>query len=113
MLVMAYGRSYGLPVITTRITCTAKTLLKPLRMFFTKVRKKISLTSPALSTQRPKPCYVEPGFKWSNFIVEEQAKVIVTPRSNNEMDGSKLSKEFPELLPIKEALIKYVFEPNK
>ena len=57
--------------------------------------------------------YVEPGFKWSNFIVEEQAKVIVTPRSNNEMDGSKLSKEFPELLPIKEALIKYVFEPNK
>ena len=77
MLVMAYGRSYGLPVITTRgnnvygpkqfpekmipkfmlsgmsgkplpihgdgyltsgITCTAKTLLKPLRMFFTKVR---------------------------------------------------------------------------
>ncbi|KAJ0242331.1 Trifunctional UDP-glucose 4,6-dehydratase/UDP-4-keto-6-deoxy-D-glucose 3,5-epimerase/UDP-4-keto-L-rhamnose-reductase RHM2 [Hirschfeldia incana] len=57
--------------------------------------------------------YIEPGFKWSNFTVEEQAKVIVAPRSNNEMDGAKLSKEFPEILPIKEALIKYVFEPNK
>ncbi|CAH2036582.1 unnamed protein product [Thlaspi arvense] len=57
--------------------------------------------------------YIEPGFKWSNFTVEEQAKVIVAPRSNNEMDGTKLSKEFPEMLPIKEALIKYVFEPNK
>ncbi|CAN6820409.1 unnamed protein product [Brassica oleracea var. botrytis] len=102
MLVMAYGVSYGLPAIT----CTAKMLLKPLRMFFTKVRKKISLTSPALSTQSH-------GFKWSNFTVEEQAKVIVAPRSNNEMDGSKLSKEFPEMLPITEALIKYVFEPNK
>ncbi|CDY32340.1 BnaC01g36590D [Brassica napus] len=57
--------------------------------------------------------YIEPSFKWSNFTLEEQAKVIVAPRSNNEMDGAKLSKEFPEMLPIKESLIKYVFEPNK
>ncbi|ESQ48497.1 hypothetical protein EUTSA_v10020227mg [Eutrema salsugineum] len=57
--------------------------------------------------------YIEPGFKWSNFTLEEQAKVIVAPRSNNEMDGSKLSKEFPEMLSIKDSLIKYVFEPNK
>ncbi|KAF3598679.1 hypothetical protein F2Q69_00038345 [Brassica cretica] len=57
--------------------------------------------------------YIEPSFKWSNFTLEEQAKVIVAPRSNNEMDGAKLSKEFPEMLSIKESLIKYVFEPNK
>uniref|UniRef100_M4DYI2 NAD(P)-binding domain-containing protein n=1 Tax=Brassica campestris TaxID=3711 RepID=M4DYI2_BRACM len=57
--------------------------------------------------------YIEPGFKWSNFTLEEQAKVIVAARSNNEMDGAKLSKEFPEMLSIKESLIKYVFEPNK
>uniref|UniRef100_A0A0D3BMX2 Uncharacterized protein n=1 Tax=Brassica oleracea var. oleracea TaxID=109376 RepID=A0A0D3BMX2_BRAOL len=100
MLVMAYGVSYGLPAIT----CTAKMLLKPLRMFFTKVRKKISLTSPALSTQ---------SHGSQRDIGDVQAKVIVAPRSNNEMDGSKLSKEFPEMLPITEALIKYVFEPNK
>ncbi|KAG2681581.1 hypothetical protein I3843_11G152000 [Carya illinoinensis] len=57
--------------------------------------------------------YIDPDFKWANFTLEEQAKVIVAPRSNNEMDGTKLKKEFPELLSIKESLIKYVFEPNK
>ncbi|CAA0816357.1 Trifunctional UDP-glucose 4-6-dehydratase/UDP-4-keto-6-deoxy-D-glucose 3-5-epimerase/UDP-4-keto-L-rhamnose-reductase RHM1 [Striga hermonthica] len=57
--------------------------------------------------------YIEPDFKWTNFTLEEQAKVIVAPRSNNEMDASKLKKEFPELLPIKESFIKYVFEPNR
>ncbi len=145
--------------------------------------------------------YIDPEFKWSNFSIEEQAKVIVAPRSNNLLDttrvrsepradqllgcrqGSRprpgaslgveyllhnrarlpllrslvvslrpylgrcdkscnrltvhipvglpcsfflydrgglinpckpaqLEKEFPEMLPIKESLIKYVFEPN-
>jgi len=57
--------------------------------------------------------YMDSNFKWTNFTLEEQAKVIVAPRSNNEMDASKLKAEFPELLHIKDALIKYVFEPNK
>ncbi|KAJ8430796.1 hypothetical protein Cgig2_003238 [Carnegiea gigantea] len=57
--------------------------------------------------------YMDPNFKWTNFTLEEQAKVIVAPRSNNEMDASKLKAEFPELLHIKDSLIKYVFEPNK
>ncbi|KAL2525378.1 Trifunctional UDP-glucose 4 [Abeliophyllum distichum] len=57
--------------------------------------------------------YIDPKFKWENFGLEEQAKVIVAPRSNNELDTSKLKNEFPELLPIKDSIIKYVFEPNK
>jgi len=57
--------------------------------------------------------YIDSDFKWANFTLEEQAKVIVAPRSNNELDVSKLKKEFPELLSIKESLIKYAFEPNK
>ncbi|KAL9438645.1 hypothetical protein AB3S75_024337 [Citrus x aurantiifolia] len=57
--------------------------------------------------------YIDPNFTWKNFTLEEQAKVIVAPRSNNELDASKLKMEFPELLSIKESLIKYVFEPNK
>lgn len=56
--------------------------------------------------------YIDNKFKWQNFTLEEQANVIVAPRSNNEMDASKLKREFPELLSIKESLIKYVFEPN-
>ncbi|CAM0949088.1 unnamed protein product [Alopecurus aequalis] len=57
--------------------------------------------------------YINPDFKWANFTLEEQAKVIVAQRSNNEMDASKLKSEFPELLSIKDSLVKYVFEPNK
>ncbi|OAY78039.1 Trifunctional UDP-glucose 4,6-dehydratase/UDP-4-keto-6-deoxy-D-glucose 3,5-epimerase/UDP-4-keto-L-rhamnose-reductase RHM1 [Ananas comosus] len=57
--------------------------------------------------------YIDPDFRWANFTLEEQAKVIVAPRSNNEMDASKLKREFPELLSIKDSLIKYVFEPNR
>ncbi|KAG8364831.1 hypothetical protein BUALT_Bualt18G0039500 [Buddleja alternifolia] len=57
--------------------------------------------------------YIDADFKWSNFTLEEQAKVIVAARSNNEMDASKLKNEFPELLSIKESLIKNVFVPNR
>ncbi|MCO5615073.1 hypothetical protein L7F22_069361 [Adiantum nelumboides] len=57
--------------------------------------------------------YEDPTFKWVNFSLEEQAKVIVAPRSNNELDASKLHTEFPDLLHIKESLLKYVFEVNK
>ncbi|GLC41910.1 hypothetical protein PLESTF_000099100 [Pleodorina starrii] len=55
--------------------------------------------------------YVDPEFTWANFSVEEQAKVIVAPRSNNLLDTARIQGEFPELLPIRESLIKYVFEP--
>lgn len=57
--------------------------------------------------------YINPSFTWKNFTLEEQAKVIVAPRSNNELDASKLKAEFPEMLSIKDSLIKFVFEPNK
>uniref|UniRef100_A0A0D6QZ49 UDP-glucose 4,6-dehydratase n=1 Tax=Araucaria cunninghamii TaxID=56994 RepID=A0A0D6QZ49_ARACU len=57
--------------------------------------------------------YIDSSFKWTNFSLEEQAKVIVAPRSNNELDATKLKKEFPQLLSIKDSLLKYVFEPNK
>lgn len=57
--------------------------------------------------------FIDPNLTWVNFTLEEQAKVIVAPRSNNEMDASKLKNEFPEVLSIKDSLIKYVFEPNR
>ncbi|KAL0794416.1 hypothetical protein Bca101_065793 [Brassica carinata] len=57
--------------------------------------------------------FIDPSFAWKNFTLEEQAKVIVAPRSNNELDATKLKTEFPEMLSIKEALVKFVFEPNK
>lgn len=35
--------------------------------------------------------YVDPDFTWSNFSIEEQAKVIVAPRSNNLLDTARVS----------------------
>ncbi|CAH8321970.1 unnamed protein product [Eruca vesicaria subsp. sativa] len=57
--------------------------------------------------------FIDPSFTWKNFTLEEQAKVIVAPRSNNELDATKLKTEFPEMLSIRESLVKFVFEPNK
>ncbi|CAL9156958.1 unnamed protein product [Musa hybrid cultivar] len=57
--------------------------------------------------------YIDPKFTWKNFNLEEQAKVIVAPSSSNELDPAKSKKEFPELLPVKELSIKYVFKPNQ
>lgn len=63
----------------------------------------------------------EKSFRCTRLVVESavlteprgvQAKVIVAPRSNNLLDTTRMEKEFPELLGIKESLIKYVFEPN-
>ncbi|MQL90244.1 hypothetical protein Taro_022840 [Colocasia esculenta] len=57
--------------------------------------------------------YIDPNFSWKNFTLEEQAKILAAPRSNNELDATKLKTEFPELLPINESLLKYVFKPNQ
>jgi 3,5-epimerase/4-reductase len=56
--------------------------------------------------------YIDPDFTWENFTIEEQAGVIVAPRSNNTLDTDRMKGEFPEVLGIKESLIKHVFEPN-
>jgi len=53
--------------------------------------------------------FIDPTFTWKNFDLEAQSKVIKAPRSNNELDATKLLKEFPDLKPIKES-VKGVFE---
>jgi dTDP-4-dehydrorhamnose reductase len=41
--------------------------------------------------------YVDPDYTWSNFNLEEQAKVIVAARSNNTLDHSKLVATLPDI----------------
>jgi dTDP-4-dehydrorhamnose reductase len=53
--------------------------------------------------------YVDPNFTYTNFTIEEQNKILKARRSNNELDTTKLKKEFPELLPIQQS-IHSVFE---
>lgn len=49
--------------------------------------------------------YIDPKFRYVNFSLEEQAKVIKAGRSNNELDTTKLLREFPNIKPIKEAMV--------
>jgi len=40
---------------------------------------------------------VDPDFHYSNFTVEEQSKILVAARSNNELDESKLLAALPDV----------------
>ena len=57
--------------------------------------------------------YCSPNYTWKNFSLEEQDKILAAPRSNNELCDKKIKSAWPQILDIKESLIKYVFEPNK
>lgn len=41
--------------------------------------------------------YVDPEYSWSNFTVDEQAKVIVAARSNNTLDHTKFCASVPDI----------------
>jgi len=41
--------------------------------------------------------YVDKDFTWVNFTLDEQAAILKAGRSNNELDSSKLLKEYPNL----------------
>ena len=48
--------------------------------------------------------YVDPELTWKNFTIEEQAKVIVAPRSNNLLDTARVCltsfPTLPQLIPM-------------
>lgn len=52
--------------------------------------------------------YIDPTFEYSNFSVEEQAKILKADRSNNELDATKLLRDMPEGIVIND--IKTAFE---
>ncbi|CAM9582454.1 unnamed protein product [Heterosigma akashiwo] len=41
--------------------------------------------------------HVDPEFTWTNFTVEEQDKILVAKRSNNELDCTKLVSALPDV----------------
>eukprot|EP01114_Cavostelium_apophysatum_P001507 TRINITY_DN11313_c0_g1_i1.p1 TRINITY_DN11313_c0_g1~~TRINITY_DN11313_c0_g1_i1.p1 ORF type:complete len:298 (+),score=54.73 TRINITY_DN11313_c0_g1_i1:109-1002(+) len=41
--------------------------------------------------------HIDPQFKWTNFTVEEQSKILKAPRSNNLLNTSKLEALYPDL----------------
>lgn len=47
---------------------------------------------------------VDPLFTWNNFTIEEQDKILVSKRSNNYLDTSKLEKEYPNIPTIHDSI---------
>jgi hypothetical protein len=41
--------------------------------------------------------FVDPKFTWNNFTLEEQNEILLSKRSNNELDTTKLEKVFSDL----------------
>jgi 3,5-epimerase/4-reductase len=47
---------------------------------------------------------VDPTFTWQNFSIEEQNNILLSGRSNNILDTTKLQKLYPDVKPIKESI---------
>ena len=47
---------------------------------------------------------VDPKFKWKNFTIEEQSKILASDRSNNYLDTTKLENMYPDIKNIKESI---------
>jgi UDP-glucose 4,6-dehydratase len=53
---------------------------------------------------------VDPSFKWEEFSVEEQNKILAAERSNNCLSTARLQKFAPNVLPIDKAVEKVLHE---
>jgi len=51
--------------------------------------------------------HIDPTYTYKNFTIEEQAKVIAAPRSNNELDTPKLLKDMPDGIIINDIYTAY------
>jgi 3,5-epimerase/4-reductase len=47
---------------------------------------------------------VDPGFTYTNFTIEDQNAVLLSERSNNQLDTTLLQKCYPKVLHIKDAV---------
>jgi 3,5-epimerase/4-reductase len=50
--------------------------------------------------------YIDPDFTYTNFSVDEQAKILKAGRSNNCLDASKLLSLYPNIPPIESSIVK-------
>ena len=51
--------------------------------------------------------YIDPTYTYKNFTIEQQSKVIAAPRSNNELDTTKLLRDMPEGIVINDIVTAY------
>jgi dTDP-glucose 4,6-dehydratase len=53
---------------------------------------------------------VDPSFVWKNFSQEEQRKILAAYRSNNLLNTTRLETLYPQVLPIQDAVKKYLYK---
>jgi dTDP-4-dehydrorhamnose reductase len=56
---------------------------------------------------------VDENFKWENFTIEEQNKILKSKRSNNHLNTTKIEKVYPEFPDIKTAIRDCLVEMKK
>ena len=56
---------------------------------------------------------VDPSFTWKNFNLLEQAKILKSDRSNNLLDTSLLSSEYPDIKGIKQSVVNVLLKMKK
>nr|QBK89631.1 MAG: NAD dependent epimerase/dehydratase [Pithovirus LCPAC001] len=49
--------------------------------------------------------YIDPDFKYTNFSLEDQSKILKAGRSNNTLDSSKLVALYPEIPHISKSIV--------
>ena len=52
--------------------------------------------------------HVDPDFTWNNFSIEEQNEILLSERSNNELDTTRLKSLFPSVPEIHEAVLQCI-----
>ncbi|KAN0039465.1 hypothetical protein ACTA71_007244 [Dictyostelium dimigraforme] len=57
--------------------------------------------------------YIDPNFKYQNFTVEEQRKILNCDRSNNQLDCSKLESIYPNKIPNVKISMEQLFKNYK
>jgi dTDP-4-dehydrorhamnose reductase len=50
--------------------------------------------------------YIDPEFTYENFSIEEQNQILLSKRSNNCMDTTKLEEQFPDVADIRSSMRK-------
>ena len=101
--------------ISNSMTVLPELLPLVLKMMNNKLTGTINLTNPGLISHNEIlemfKEIVDPDFKYTNFSLEEQSKILSSDRSNNFLDTQKLESLFPEVKHIKDSvrsmLIKY------
>lgn len=119
------GRNFVTKIATYKKVCsiansmTVLPTLLPLLcdMVWNKTTGTINLVNPGSITHneilRLYREHVDPGFTWENFTLEEQEQVLLSKRSNNVLDTTKLVDMYPDVPDIHAAVQGVLMEMGK